>query len=79
MSDSVAKKIYYKIAFFRISLLCKKTHNQYVMHKDRFHKKRCFIVANGPSLRIEDLEKIYDSKEVSFGMNRIYVLYDRTN
>ena len=32
------------------------------------HKgERCFIVANGPSLTSDDLEKIYQNNEYSFG------------
>ena len=42
------------------------------------HKgKRCFIVATGPSLTLDDLETIRD--EYSFSMNSIINLYDRTN
>lgn len=42
------------------------------------HKgERCFVVANGPSLTSEDLEKIYQNNEYSFGMNRIYKMFDQ--
>ena len=37
--------------------------------------QRCFIVGNGPSLTIEDLEKI--KNEFCFAANRIYTLYDK--
>ena len=40
--------------------------------------KRCFIVANGPSLRVEDLDKLYENKEYCFGMNCIYYIFDNT-
>lgn len=39
--------------------------------------ERCFLVGNGPSLEIKDLEKI--SKEYSFGCNTVYALYGQTN
>lgn len=39
--------------------------------------KRCFIIGNGPSLRIEDLEKIRD--EDSFAVNSIYKIFDKTS
>ena len=39
--------------------------------------KRCFIVGSGPSLTIEQLEKI--KNEVSFGSNRIYKMFDKTS
>lgn len=40
------------------------------------HKgKRCFIIGNGPSLRETDLSLI--NGEFSFGLNRIYLLFDK--
>lgn len=39
--------------------------------------KRCFIVGNGPSLTIDDLEKI--KNEDTFAVNRIYKLFDKTD
>ena len=38
--------------------------------------KRCFIVGNGPSLRVEDLELI--KNEYSFGANRIFEIFSQT-
>lgn len=46
--------------------------------KDRYRGRRCFIVANGPSLRIEDLNLLRERGEITFGMNRIYKLFDQT-
>ena len=39
--------------------------------------KRCFIVANGPSLLKTDLDLL--ENEISFGMNRIYLNFDRSS
>lgn len=44
--------------------------------KNKFDGERCFIVGNGPSLRIDDLEAI--KNEYSFGANRIYNLFSKT-
>jgi hypothetical protein len=38
--------------------------------------KRCFIIGNGPSLRIGDLDKLKD--EITFAFNRIYLIFDKT-
>lgn len=38
---------------------------------------RCFIIGNGPSLKIADLEVLRD--ETTFASNRIYGLFDRTS
>lgn len=40
--------------------------------------QRCFIVANGPSLRPEDLDLLHQRGEITFGMNRIYKFFDQT-
>lgn len=41
------------------------------------HKgKRCFIIGNGPSLKIRDLERL--DKEITFASNSIYALYKTT-
>lgn len=47
--------------------------------KNRYQGKRIFIVCNGPSLKPEDLERIHQAGEYSFGCNRIHYIYDKTN
>jgi 6-hydroxymethylpterin diphosphokinase MptE-like len=39
-------------------------------------ERRCFIVGNGPSLRIEDLDLLVD--EITFAANKIYLSYEST-
>jgi hypothetical protein len=41
--------------------------------RDAYRGKRCFIIGNGPSLRQMDLSPLRD--EVTFGLNRIYLLF----
>lgn len=41
--------------------------------KDRHRGQRAFIIGNGPSLRQTDLSRLRN--EVTFGMNRIYLLF----
>lgn len=43
--------------------------------KDRYRGERCFLMANGPSLTSTNLNAL--SSEYTFGMNRIYLLFDR--
>jgi hypothetical protein len=38
--------------------------------------KRCFILGNGPSLTVEDLNKL--KREDTFAFNRIYYMFDKT-
>jgi hypothetical protein len=42
--------------------------------KNRYQGERCFIVGNGPSLNDTDLSLL--ENEVTFGLNRIYLLFD---
>jgi hypothetical protein len=44
------------------------------------HKgQRCFIVANGPSLKMEDLQMLYTHHEITFGMNGIFQAFTSTD
>ncbi len=45
--------------------------------RDKHKGKRCFIIATGPSLRVEDVEKLKD--EVTIGVNSLYRLYEKTD
>jgi hypothetical protein len=51
-----------------------KFKNQMRSYKDLHKGKRCFIIANGPSLKKVDLKLLKD--EFTIGMNRIYLLFD---
>ena len=43
--------------------------------RNRYRGKRCFIMGNGPSLNRIDLSKL--AEEYTFGVNKLYLLYDR--
>lgn len=47
--------------------------------KNMYSGRRCFLIGNGPSLSEIDLEKIYEENEISFGLNRIHIIYKNTN
>lgn len=44
-------------------------------YKDRYAGKRCFIIATGPSLTLEDVQKL--KNEYTFGMNSVCMLFDK--
>ena len=46
--------------------------------KDIHKGKRCFIVATGPSLKVSDLEVLDRNNEISFSMNRINLIFEKT-
>lgn len=55
-------------------------YNSKVEKYKSIHKgKRCFIIATGPSLKIDDLDKMHQNGDICISMNRIYNLFDRTN
>lgn len=48
---------------------------QLLNFRDKHTTDRCFILGNGPSLKNMDLDLLKD--EVTFGLNRIYLLFDQ--
>ncbi|MBR3624629.1 MAG: hypothetical protein IKN43_14920 [Selenomonadaceae bacterium] len=53
-------------------------HPELIKYKDIHKGQRCFLVGNGPSMRIEDLNTLYEHGEICFGFNKIYRIYDKT-
>ena len=55
----------------------KQSKNKLKKMKGAYKGERCFIIGNGPSLTVEDLEKI--KREKSFSSHRIYKIYNETD
>lgn len=53
-------------------------NNRLKRFEDSNKGKRCFIVALGPSLTIDDLNVLYDNNEISISMNSICKAFDDT-
>ncbi|MCI9082434.1 MAG: DUF115 domain-containing protein [Lachnospiraceae bacterium] len=47
--------------------------------QDKYHGKRCFIVATGPSLTYEDLACLYNHQEFCIGINSIFTCFPETS
>lgn len=47
-------------------------------YKDIHKGERCFVIGNGPSLTTEDLQILYDNHVVTFGTNRVFHIFDKT-
>lgn len=61
-----------------IAILNSKEIEKSALPFKNIHKgKRAFIIGNGPSLKIEDLNKL--KNEITFGCNKIYLAFDQTN
>jgi len=54
--------------------MAKNQHERLAEIKNRHKGERCFLIANGPSLKKIDLTLIKD--EIMVGMNRIYLLFN---
>ena len=54
-------------------------HPELTKYKNIHKGKRCFLLGNGPSLTIEDLETLYKNNEICFGCNKVYRIYPKTN
>jgi hypothetical protein len=72
--------VFHLFAIVRIlySKICTKSYLEIKSLRKKYTNKRCFIVATGPSLLIEDLENLNVRGEITFGLNTIYKLYDKT-
>ena len=53
-------------------------HPELVKYKGVHKGKRCFIIGNGPSLRMDDLDKLHENGEICFGVNKIYKAFKYT-
>lgn len=64
--------------FFREKkLFLNDNYEKLLKYRDKHKGKRCFLVANGPSLTVEDLNLI--KNEYTFGCNKIYYLFNQTD
>lgn len=75
---NIAVTCMYNSGIFYYRKLYKVKHYDVIMKQLKLGKKRkrCFIIGNGPSLCIEDLEKLIN--EDCIGTNELYRIFDRT-
>ena len=53
-------------------------HQELLKFKNIYKGKRCFIIGNGPSLTVEDLNILKENNEICFGSNWIIKLFQQT-
>ncbi len=81
---------YYRFYYHKIytpicKMICKPSHEKKMKQsyeyittlKNAHYGKRCFIIGNGPSLKLEDLSKL--KKEICFGSHCIFEIFDKTD
>lgn len=78
---NILKRIFlaanYPMTVAQNKVLLWKGRKKIELYHNRYAGKRCFIIGNGPSLQVEDLEKL--KGEVTFGTHRIYKLFGNTS
>lgn len=68
----------------KLKLLCVKVHiyssyeKRILKYQGKYQGERCFIIGNGPSLKVEDLDKLEQNGEYCFACNKIYKVYGKT-
>lgn len=69
-----ARTINFAVRHFKLTphyRYMKKIHNSHL-------GKSCFVIGNGPSLTVEDLDKLAENHIDCFAMNRIYKIFPQT-
>lgn len=69
---------YFNIICYYISGAYYRNKKNLLTMKGMGSGKRCFIVCNGPSLSVDDLNKLYSNKDYSIGINAIGRIYKDT-
>lgn len=69
--------VYIKFEFAKRKYCITKNERQIASLKNKHKGKRCFIIGNGPSLKISDLDKL--KNEITFAANKIYLAFDQTD
>lgn len=65
-------------AFFVYELLAKYQNNNIKKYYNIHKNDRCFVVATGPSVTTDDLNKLNEKNEICISMNKIFYSYDET-
>jgi len=50
-----------------------------ILLKGKHIGRRCFIIGNGPSLRMDDLQELHELGEITFAFNKIYLAFEKTD
>lgn len=65
--------------FYRRNLSKKYRNPALLKYKNIHEGKRCFIVATGPSLTLEDVNTLAANNEIAFGVNSCVKFFDKTS
>lgn len=79
MNSKFTKKVLNNLRylFFKKKLFLTSNYQKIALLKDKHKNQRGFVIGNGPSLQIRDLNLL--KKEVTFASNRIYLAFEQTD
>ena len=60
------------------SVFCNQNYKELKKYRNLHKGQRCFVIANGPSLTMEDLELVIQTGDISFGCNHIEKIFENT-
>lgn len=77
----IKKRFWIELLNFRKKMAKKnvyflKNDKKLLKYQNKHKGQRCFIIGNGPSLTMEDLDKL--KNEICFASNKIYLAFDKT-
>lgn len=73
------RKKYFQLKNLDDTIELYKVHRGMKKYHNIYNGQKCFIIGNGPSLTVEDLEKIKLKGYKCFAANRIYLIYEKTD
>ncbi|MHC4911736.1 MAG: FkbM family methyltransferase, partial [Planctomycetota bacterium] len=75
LSNQIREKVESSDIISRQQKALAESNHRLAQFKDKHRGQRCVIIGNGPSLNKMDLSFL--KNEITFGMNRIYLLFDK--
>lgn len=79
LQEEIYEKKYHIYNINDFTYQCEEYHNLQIEALPKCAgNQRCFIIGTGPSLRIEDLDKLWSANDICISMNKIFYSFDKT-
>lgn len=63
----------------KIEEIMQEKYDKLRMFHNKHQDERCFLIGNGSSLKVADLDKLKENKIITFGCNHIFEIYGETD
>ncbi len=71
------RPIYYFLKYDIVGRFNKGTYSKIAEYKNVCKGEKCFLIGSGPSLRLEDLQKLHNSNYKTFTCNSMFKTFDK--